>query len=376
MTTADRSFYEPVDTYRGFTLARRPDTPNYYITWCPKGQSKYLRRSTRTDNLELAIQRLREHAHRRGVSGPRCPHELGLEEVLCDYANKDGPIDHRRYAIPASMKHLQEFCRREGLVMVADMTCDMQDLYVEWRRDRLVRDGFTGSNGTIKRELGVLKAAIRRAWKRGKLTEVPYIRSVPTPPPRQRFLSEDEAHRLIAACREPHLKLYVLMGLHTLQRPSAILGLTIDQVNVERRLIDFRRPGEAEHNKRRPVVPMTATLRPYLEQAMRDSLSGHVVEFLGRPLKGVRTAFNTARDLAGLGSDVTPYTLRHTGATLMAAKGVSMRQISGMLGHSHSKTTELYAKHAPDFLGEAANALDSLFGEQVLLPPSQSNLTE
>lgn len=375
MTTADRSFYEPVDTYRGFTLARRPDTPNYYITWCPKGQSKYLRKSTRTSDLGLAMERLREHVHLRGLGGRRKPHELRLEEVLHDYERKDGPIDHRRYAIPAGLKHLRSFCEKEGLVTVADMTCDMQDLYVEWRRGRLAAQGYGASNGTIKRELGVLKAAIRRAWKRGKLSEVPYIRSVPTPPPRQRFLTEEESRRLIAACHEPHLKLYVLMGLHTLQRPSAILDLTIDQVDLERRLIDFRRPGEAEHTKRRPVVPMTGTLLPYLEQAALDSLTGHVIEYCGRPVKGIRTAFNAARERAGLGKNVTPYTLRHTGATLMAAKGVNMRQISGMLGHSHTKTTELYAKHAPGFLGDAANALDSLFGEQPPLhgPPSDGD---
>ncbi len=369
MMNEDYSFYQPVHTYEGYTLVKRPDTPNYYIAWCPKGQSRYRRESTRTPDLELAIQRLKDHAHKRNHRGPHKPDAMPIDEVLIDYANKDGPIDHRRFAIPASIKHLRVFCQREGIVVVADMTHALQDLYIHWRRETLIKQGYSGSNGTIKRELGVLKAAIRWAWKRGKLSEVPYIQSLPSPPPRQRYLSEEEAQRLIAACHLPHLKLYVLMGLHTLQRPKSILELTTQQVDFERNLIDFRKPNEPEHNKRRPVVPITNTLRPYMVQAVEQSLTGRVIEYHCRPIKGIRLAFNTARDRAGLGSDVTPYTLRHTGATLMAAKGVSMRQISGMLGHSHSKTTELYAKHSPDFLGEAVNALDNMFGEQKLLPP-------
>jgi hypothetical protein len=38
-----------------------------------------------------------------------------------------------------------------------------------------------------------------------------------------------------------------------------------------------------------------------------------------------------------------------------------MRQIAGMLGHTTQRTTELYAKHAPEFLYEAASALDHMF---------------
>ena len=84
---------------------------------------------------------------------------------------------------------------------------------------------------------------------------------------------------------------------------------------------------------------------------------------MGRPVKSIKTAFRAAARRAGL-EDVCPYTLRHTGATLLAASGVSMRQISGFLGHTTERTTELYAKHRPEFLMDAAATLDELFRTQ------------
>jgi hypothetical protein len=37
-----------------------------------------------------------------------------------------------------------------------------------------------------------------------------------------------------------------------------------------------------------------------------------------------------------------------------------MRQIAGMLGHTLLAATERYAVHAPEYLSEAASALDPL----------------
>ncbi|MEC9377599.1 MAG: tyrosine-type recombinase/integrase, partial [Candidatus Latescibacterota bacterium] len=63
---------------------------------------------------------------------------------------------------------------------------------------------------------------------------------------------------------------------------------------------------------------------------------------------------------SGLGSDVCAYTLRHTSATWLAAAGVPLRDIAGMMGHSTVRVTELYAKFSPDFLRNAAETMDGL----------------
>lgn len=368
-------FFEPIYEYGGFTLVRRPDSPNYYITHYAPGSRRMRPKSTRTADLEKAKSKLRRIAAARGRMPKRTPDEMPILEPLCDYVERTGPHDFRRYAIPAALKTWMRYLDAFGITMLDELTLDVQDEFVAWRIQDLQDQGYGGSTGTVRRELGVLKAAIRDAWKRGLLTEVPYIRSAPMPRPRQRYLTPEEAQRLLAACSQPHIRLYVLLALHTLQRPKAIVELRKEQVDLDAGHIDFHPAGGVESTKQKPVVPITATLRPALIRAVRETRSGHIIEYNGRAVSKIRSGFDTARRAAGLSDDVTPYVLRHTGATLLAAAGVSMRQISGMLGHSHTRTTEMYAKHAPGFLGHAAATLDQIFGpaaqieRQRLLPP-------
>lgn len=394
---------ERIFEYGGCWLVRRPDTLNYSIAWWPDepGARRILRVAAGTADLEEAKRKLIEFAdagrHRVPVLnstqiGEVAPRPVALPtsrqavhladpmvlDLLADYVERlvDRPSFEK--AAKPMLKHWAEFAVKFDLLYVSELTLEAQERYVAWRREAIERwrNGIGGrgassprsSNGTINRELGLLKAALRDAWKRRKLPSVPYILSLPSPPSRDRFLTVEEAQRLLAECHEPHLRRFVLLALHTLQRPIAILSLQSSQVDLANGRIDFLGPGQVQSKKRRPVVPITETLRPELEIAIQESLSGYVVEWMGLPVKSVRTTFNKACERAGLRA-VSPYVLRHTGATLLAANGVPMRQVAGMLGHTHERTTELYAKHRPEFLVEAARALDGMFGPPMNSPP-------
>lgn len=50
--------------------------------------------------------------------------------------------------------------------------------------------------------------------------------------------------------------------------------------------------------------------------------------------------------------DVSPHVLRHTAATNMARRGVSLYIVSKILGNSVAMVERVYAKHQPDDLRE------------------------
>jgi integrase len=82
-----------------------------------------------------------------------------------------------------------------------------------------------------------------------------------------------------------------------------------------------------------------------------------VIEYAGRPiLSKERRAWGTARELAGLGVDVTPHVLRHTSATMLLQLGVSVYDVAGVLGASENVIRRTYGHHAQDHLRSAVAA--------------------
>ncbi|MDE1904997.1 MAG: site-specific integrase [Rhodospirillales bacterium] len=213
------------------------------------------------------------------------------------------------------------------------------------------------ADATVRTELQCLRAALRWAARERLLAAAPPIALPPRPPARDRWLTREEADRLLAACGSPHLRLFVALALHTAARAGAILALTWDRVDLDRRRIDLREPSRAKTRKGRAVVPVNDTLAGVLAEARARATIPAVIEYAGQPVGSVRDAFRRAAERAAL-PGVTPHTLRHTAATWLAQAGVPLWQIAGFLGHSSPRSVEeTYAHHHPDHLAAAAKAL-------------------
>jgi hypothetical protein len=92
----------------------------------------------------------------------------------------------------------------------------------------------------------------------------------------------------------------------------------------------------------------------------RGIATQHFVEWHGKAVASVKTAFSTAVRLAGLSvaeGNVTPHTLRHTAATWLMQNGASMWDAAGFLGMSEKTLRDVYGHHHPDHLRSAAVAI-------------------
>lgn len=223
----------------------------------------------------------------------------------------------------------------------------------EINRDRCIeyaRKRSSVSSGTIRKELGLIRQAIRWHDPSTQFT----IELPPTPPPRERHLTRAEYESLRDAANG-HIKLFIQVAAGTGARRGAILDLTWDRVDFDRAQIRLAKGDEK--NKLRATVSIDKTLVDTLRMAKNDSLSEYVISYAGKPVKSINKGFKMACDRAGL-KGVTPHTLRHSVAVWLAEAGRGMDEIAQFLGHSNPTTTyKVYARYSPDYLKQAAAIL-------------------
>jgi integrase len=129
-------------------------------------------------------------------------------------------------------------------------------------------------------------------------------------------------------------------GIFTAGQKIAILQLTWDRVDFERRQIRLAVVGD-RNRKGRALVPMTDRLFAELQAAKQAALSPYFVEYAGGQVLDIKKGFASAVARAGLG-DVTPHDLRHSAAVWMAESGVPMDEIAQFLGHSDPESLTGY----------------------------------
>lgn len=214
------------------------------------------------------------------------------------------------------------------------------------------------SDGTTHTELGHLRTVLVWAQKRRLINHAPEIERPNKPAPKDRHLTKDEVRAILAAAALPHVKLVIHLMLATAARVGALLELTWDRVDFQRRLIHLIDPEQRARRKGRATVPINDTLLAALQDAKQGALSEYVVEWGGEKVKSVRKSIATAAKEAEL-DDVSPHVFRHTAAVWMAEAGISMAEIAQYLGHSTPAITyRVYARYSPDHLRKAASALD------------------
>jgi len=222
------------------------------------------------------------------------------------------------------------------------------------------------ATGTARRELETLQAALKLAWKDKQLTAAPFVHLPEKAPPRDRWLSQAEADRLIVAAESLpkggwHISTFIRIGLMTGTRRTAILQLqwlentSGGHVDLENGMI-YRQSATARRTKKRkPPIRIPEPLIPHLAE-QRERTRQYVIEYRGHSISDIRGGLERAGEIAGV-PGVTPHVLRHTCCTWLAQDGVPIWEAAGLVGMSANEFQRTYAHHHPDHMGTAQAAI-------------------
>ena len=233
---------------------------------------------------------------------------------------------------------------------------------VEEFRTKRLKAGVAKS--TVNRNVAVLKRLLTVAVDWDLLLENPArrVKQYREENQRLRFLSHEEAGRLVAACRRsrnPLLAPLVVLALNTGARKGELLGLRWADVSFEARTLSFPKTKNGERRDLPLNKAATATLRSLHRRTGHER---HVFNHAGEALKDIRTAWRTVLKRAEI-DDFHFHDTRHCYSSWAVMAGTDLYRLQRILGHKSQQMVQRYAHLRPKDLREAMEMVEFEPGE-------------
>ena len=260
-----------------------------------------------------------------------------------------------------------------GPIRLNDLTTKMIEDYVTWRKERKTRDKSI-SNRTVNIDLIYLSQCYNKAieWEVVENNPCKKVSRLKEPKSRVRFFSVEEIGHLIFAAN-PYIKRLLIVGLSTGMRHSELLNLKLSQIDMVNQTIHITNDEtfQTKSGKNRDI-PISFFLMDHLVQMMKTWAHPITCEVRprtsaqstylfcnekGEPLKSFKRSFYSLLAHANV-SNATVHTMRHTFASHLVMKGVSIRTVQELLGHSSISVTEMYAHLSSGFKKKEIDLLD------------------
>mgnify|MGYP001248165171 CR=1 FL=1 len=248
-------------------------------------------------------------------------------------------------------------------IEISQITKKSIEDYVKWLNSREY------SRATVARKIAALKSFVNFLVETGDLTKSPIldiespktIKSLPKP------LLAKEVDAILTAAKDNSstegyrdsamLSLMYWTGL----RVSELIALNIDNLYLSENEPYLRCYGKGDRERTIPIPDQTLeNLKYYLREirhnfVRNNSELGVFVNMRGERLtrQGYWLILKAYVKKAGIASNVTPHTLRHSYATHLLRGGASIRAVQELLGHANVSTTQIYTQLANQDLKDA-----------------------
>lgn len=205
------------------------------------------------------------------------------------------------------------------------------------------------SDATVNRTLALIRGILRKCAREWEwIDKAPTIRLLKEPSRRIRFLTQEQAQRLLAELPE-HLREMATFTLATGLRRSNVTGLTWQQIDLNRKMA-WVHPDQAKARRAIPVPLNDAAMEVLKRQAGRHA--SRVFSYEGRPITQCSTAaWYKALKRAGI-EGLRWHDLRHSWASTHVINGTPLFALQELAGWESEKMVRRYAHLSAEHLAK------------------------
>ena len=328
------------------SLFKRKDSPNWWVKFVHNG--KRVQQSTGTSDPIRAKEyhdKLKASLWDRERLGIKPKHSWN--EAVVRYVEETSHKASRS----DDKAHLRWVDRFLNGVSLDKVDRDLLDRIMSARRAEGV------ANSTVNRTMEVVRAVLRRAaYDWDWIDKAPRVRMLPEPKRRIRWLTREEADRLVAAL-PGHLAAMARFSLETGLRRSNVTGLLWSQIDLTRRTA-WIHADQAKARKAIAVPLSAAAVIVIREQVGKHST--HVFSYRGKPVRQVNTkAWRQALERVGI-SDFRWHDLRHTWASWHVQAGTPLHVLQELGSWECVEMVRKYAHLASDHLVQYVDRMSGL----------------
>jgi integrase len=370
--------------YGKYWLEKRENSPYWYRVHYDPKKKQHVRISLRTRIHDEAVKKLVYLKSIELDPDRKLPEQVQIHSILNWYWENHGRSVRSAKMQALAIKFWKNHFPEE--TTVADLIPVRTAQFIEALRN------LGHSSGYISRTLSVGRAALKMAHNNQLVHYIPKIPSGQSSEekesvePMGRPLEVKELALLLDAQPAMHMQAFIYILINTMCRPEAALNLRRSQVDFVSGVVNLNPKGRRQTKKRRPIVPLTASLAKILTAIEQSEVAAaeargetdfsfdYYITFRGKPLKTVKTSWYKMVEKAGfvtksendpkktIREPITQYSIRHTMGRYLRQQRVPSEEISLMLGHKPKgvgRVTTVYAPYGPDYLREAAKCIDT-----------------
>lgn len=328
-------------------IFKRTNGKNWIIqVTLPNG--KRIQHSSGTDNKQQAQElhdRLKAQLWREAKLGdkPKYSWEEAVIRWMSEQSHKRSLIDDKRI-----FNWLHDYLHGTTLESITKVK-------IEQIKQIKIDTGVT--NATVNRMLALLRSVLNRAEKEWEwIDKSPHVRLLPEEQGRVRWLTFEEAERLLAELPS-HLAAMARFTLATGLRASNVSGLEWSQVDMQRRCAWIY--ADQAKGKKSIAVPLNNDALAVIRSQIGKH-KDYVFTYKGNPIVGQQStaAWHKALKRAGI-SDFRWHDLRHTWASWHIQNGTPIHILQELGGWSDADMVKRYAHLSPMHLSGYASNVDA-----------------